>query len=92
MPTTKTKRSTRSTTRSFKVTGNNLLKKVKALIHEGNIRTISIIDKNGKTLLVFPVTIGVVGAALAPILAAVGAIAAFVSECTIKVEKDASKK
>lgn len=77
----------KKTSSTFKTTGDELLKKVKELIHEGNIRQITILDKKGKTLIVFPVTVGVVGAALVPALAAVGAIAAFVTECTIKVEK-----
>jgi len=57
------------------------------LIKEGNVRKISVIDKNGKTLIVLPLTVGVVGAVLAPPLAAVGAIAALLTECTIKVER-----
>jgi len=72
---------------SFEVTGEELLKKVKELIREGNIRKITIKDKKGKTLIVLPLTIGVVGAVLAPPLAAVGAIAALVAECTITVER-----
>ena len=62
----------------FKVNGEMLLKKVKELIQEGNIRRITIKDKDGKELVTFPLTIGVVGAVLAPVLAAVGAIAALV--------------
>jgi len=72
---------------SFKIEGEELLKKVKELIKEGNIRKITILDKKGKELVTFPLTIGVVGAVLAPVLAAIGAIAALVSECTIKVER-----
>lgn len=72
----------------FKIKGDELVKKVKELIKEGNVRKISIIDKNNKTLIVFPLTIGVVGFVLAPILAAVGALAALISECTIKVERE----
>jgi phage-related minor tail protein len=72
---------------SFKVNGEELLKKVKELINEGNIRKISIIDKDGKTLIVLPLTVGILGAVLAPMLAAVGAVAALVTECTIKVER-----
>ena len=71
---------------SFKVDGENLLKKVKELINEGNVRKITIKDKNDKVIVVFPLTIGVVGAVIAPMLAAVGAIAALVTECTISVE------
>jgi hypothetical protein len=80
---TKTKKS-----ESFKVSGEDLLKKVKELIHEGNIRKISIEDKTGKAILILPLTIGVVGAVLAPPLAAIGAIAALLTECTIRVERE----
>jgi hypothetical protein len=73
---------------TFEVKGDDLLKKVKALINEGNIRQISIIDKNDKTLVVLPLTIGVVGAVLVPALAVVGTLAALVTECTIKVERN----
>jgi len=73
---------------SFKVNGENLLKKVKEIINEGNVRKITIKDKNGKELIVFPLTVGVVGAVIAPVLAAVGAIAALLSECTISVERE----
>ncbi len=75
-------------TESFKVDGEMLLKKVKDLIKEGNVRRIKILDKDGKELIVLPLTIGVVGALIAPPLAAVGAIAALVSECTIVVERE----
>ena len=76
------------TKESFKINGENLLKKVKELIAEGNIRKISIHDKDGKEIMSFPLTVGVVGALFAPVLAAVGAVAALVGECTINVEKD----
>lgn len=72
---------------SFKVTGENLLQKVKELIEEGNVRKITIKDKNNKELLSFPLTLGVVGAVIAPVLAAVGALAALIGECTISVER-----
>lgn len=72
---------------SFQVNGENLLKKVKEIIKEGNVRRITIKDKTGKTIIVLPLTVGVVGAVIAPALAAVGAIAALVTECTILVEK-----
>lgn len=72
---------------TFEVKGEELLKKVKEIIKEGNARTITIKDKDKKTLVTFPLTIGVVGTVLAPVLAAVGAIAALISECTITVEK-----
>jgi hypothetical protein len=76
------------TKESFKISGENLLKKVKELIAEGNIRKISIHDKDGKEIMNFPLTVGVVGALLAPVLAAIGAVAALIGECTITVEKD----
>ena len=72
----------------FRVDGEELLKKVKSLIKEGNIRSITIRNKEGKDLIQVPLTVGVVGAVLLPVLAAVGAIAAFVTECTIIVERD----
>lgn len=72
---------------TFKVDGEQLLKKVKDLIKEGNVRKITIKDKSGKPLIVFPLTIGVVGVAFAPVLAAIGAIAALIGECTITVER-----
>ncbi len=71
----------------FKVNGEELLKKVKELIKEGNVRKVTIKDKDGKTILSFPLSLGVVGAVLAPMLAAVGAVAALVTECTISVER-----
>lgn len=77
---------------SFKISGENLLKKVKELIEEGNIRKITIHDKTGKELMSFPLTVGVVGAVLAPVLAAIGAVAALVGECTITVERDDESK
>lgn len=73
---------------TFKVSGENLLKRVKEIINEGNVRRIIIKDKTGKTLVEFPLTIGLVGALIAPMLAAVGAIAALVTECTITVERE----
>jgi hypothetical protein len=72
----------------FKVSGEDLVKKVKQLIKEGNIRRIIIKNEEGKTLIELPLTIGVVGAILLPALAAVGAIAAIVTNCTVVVEKN----
>lgn len=74
-------------TEEFKVSGDGLLKKIKELLHEGNIRRIIIKNDEGKTLVELPLTLGIVGAALAPILAAVGAIAALVANCTLVVER-----
>lgn len=72
----------------FKVNGEGLIKKVKELIKEGNVRKITVKDKTGKDLITFPLTFGVVGAVIAPVLAAVGAMAALIGECTISVERD----
>ena len=76
---------------SFKINGESLLKKVKELIEEGNVRKITISDKNGKELMSFPLTVGLVGAVFAPVLAAIGAVAALVGECTITVERENSE-
>ncbi len=79
-----------TTKQKFTVPGNQLVDKIKQLIHEGNIRRVRIIHKE-KTVLEIPLTIGApaaaVGILVAPLLAAVGAFAALVTECTIEVEK-----
>jgi len=74
-------------TEEFRVNGEQLLAKIKELIHAGNVRRIIIKNKEGRTVVEIPLTVGVVGAVLAPTLAAVGAIAALVSEATVVVEK-----
>jgi hypothetical protein len=73
---------------TFIVNGEHLLKKIKELVEEGNVRKITIHDKTGKEIMSFPLTVGVVGAVLAPVFAAVGAFAALISECTISVERE----
>lgn len=78
----------KTTQEEFKLNGEELIAKVKELVKEGNVRRIIIKDKEGKTLIEVPLTIGVVGIVLAPVLAAVGAIAALVTECSIIVERD----
>jgi hypothetical protein len=75
----------------FTLNGENLVKKIKELINEGNVRKVTIHDKDGKELMSFPLTIGLVGAVFAPVLAAVGAVAALIGECRISVERDESK-
>jgi hypothetical protein len=80
--------STMAKTEEFKVKGEDLVAKVKDLINEGNIRSITIRNKQGKNIVVIPLTVGVVGAVLAPMIAAVGAIAALVTECAIIVERN----
>jgi ribosomal 30S subunit maturation factor RimM len=81
--------SDKKTYEEFKISGDELLGKVKQLIAEGNVRRVIIKDKSGKTIIEIPLTIGVVGIVIAPVLAAVGTIAALVTECTILVERDA---
>lgn len=70
----------------FQVSGDALVEKIKELVHEGNIRRVIIKDRDGKTLLDIPLTMGVLGALVAPQLAALGALAALVSQATIIVE------
>jgi hypothetical protein len=74
-------------TEEFHVTGEELLAKARQLVHEGNIRRLIIRNETGHTLIEIPLTFGVVGAALLPIWAAVGAIAALATDCTIVVER-----
>ena len=74
-------------TEEIQTTGAELVAKVKELVHEGNVRRIIVKDDEGKTLVEVPLTLGVVGALLVPTLAAIGAIAALVTDCTIVVEK-----
>jgi hypothetical protein len=71
----------------FVISGEKLVSTVKKLVQEGNIRRITIKNKEGKTLIEIPLTLGVVGALFLPTLAAIGAIATLVTECTIVVEK-----
>ncbi len=71
----------------YRVAGEKLLSKVKELIQEGNVRRITIKNDEDKTLIEIPLTLGVVGAAIFPVWAAVGAIAALVTDCSIEVER-----
>ena len=71
---------------SFKAEGENVAEKIKALIHEGNVRRV-VVQHQGRTIAEFPLTAGVVGTMLAPVLAAVAALLALVKDCTIQVEK-----
>jgi hypothetical protein len=74
-------------TEEYKVSGEMLLSKAKELVHEGNIRRIIIKNEEGKTIMEFPLTLGVIGAVLLPVWAAIGAIAALAVNYTIVVEK-----
>jgi hypothetical protein len=78
-------------TEEFHLNGEELLAKIKELIRQGNIRRIIIKNKEGRIVMEIPLTFGVVGALLAPSLAAIGAIAALLSEVTVVVEKNAEK-
>jgi hypothetical protein len=71
---------------TIKVEGGQLIDQIKRLVHEGNVRRI-IIKQEDRTVAEFPLTIGVLGVVLAPVLAAVGALAALLSDCTIEVER-----
>ena len=71
----------------FQVKGDELVAKVKEIIHEGNVRRLIIKNEDGKTLVEMPLTVGVIGVLLLPVWAALGAIAALVTDCTISVEK-----
>ena len=71
---------------TFKTESENVIEKLKALIHEGNVRRI-VIQHGGRTVAEFPVTAGVLGVVLAPVLAAIGAIVALLKDCTIQVER-----
>ena len=74
-------------TEEFKLHGDEILNKLKELLHQGNIRRIILKDESGKTFMEIPLTVGVVGAIVIPVWAAIGAIAALVSKLTIVVEK-----
>ena len=71
-----------------KVSGDKVIGKIKELLHEGNVRHVVIKNDEGRTLIEFPVSIGLAGALLLPVWAAVGAIAAMVTDCTIEVERE----
>ena len=76
----------------YKVSGDKLLTKIKQIIKEGNARKIIIKNEEGKKLIEFPINIGAVGVLAAPLIAAVGAMAALLTNCQIEVEKKAVKK
>jgi hypothetical protein len=81
------KKTNPSAAEQFKISGNEILAKVKELIKEGNVRRIIIKNEKGKAMMEIPVTFAVVGAVFAPVLAAVGALAALLSKATIEVER-----
>jgi hypothetical protein len=75
---------------SIRTESENVVEKLKQLIHEGNVRRV-VIQHQGRVVAEFPLTAGVVGAVLAPVLAAIGAIVALLKDCTIQVEREESQ-
>ncbi len=71
-----------------KVSGDKVIGKIKELIHQGNVRRIIIKNDEGRSLIEVPLSVGVVGAVLAPMWAAIGAVAALVTSCSIEVERE----
>jgi hypothetical protein len=82
--------SARTVWETVKVEGGEILERVKEVIQEGNARRI-VIKQKGRLVAEFPLTVGLVGAVLAPVLAAIGALAALLSECSIEIERIAQK-
>ena len=74
---------------TIKAEGQELLNKVEELIKEGNVRRV-VIKQQGRTIAEFPLMVGVVGAVVAPVLAAIGAVIALAKDCTIEVEREAA--
>ena len=72
---------------SFKAEGEEIVDKIRDLIHEGNVRRV-VVKHHGRTVAEFPLTVGVVGAVLAPVVAAIGALVALLKDCTIHVERE----
>jgi len=74
-------------TEEFTISGDDLMAKVKEVIKQGNAKKITVRDKDGNEVISFPVTVGVAGLVLAPAFAAIGAVAALATECTIVIER-----
>jgi hypothetical protein len=72
---------------TFSAQTESVISKLKELIHEGNVRRV-VVQHQGRTVAEFPLTAGVVGAVLAPVLAAIGALVAILQDCTIQVERE----
>jgi hypothetical protein len=75
--------------KDIKVMAEDMLKTVKEVIREGNVRRITVKDKDGKVIASFPLAVGVIGVVVAPVLAAIGALSAILTECTLSIEKTA---
>jgi hypothetical protein len=82
-----TNASSNPNTQEFKLSGDDIMAKVKELVHEGNVRRITIKNEQGDSILEFPLTAGVIGVALLPVWAAIGAVLALAANCTIVVER-----
>ncbi len=80
---------TDTTTEHYRLTGEEVMAQIQRLVHEGNVRRVIVKHPDGHTIVEFPLIVGVVGAALAPVWAALGAVVALVTDCTIEVEKRA---
>jgi uncharacterized protein DUF4342 len=78
-----------TSTERFRLTGEEVLAQIQRLVHEGSVRRVIVKHPDGHTIVEFPLLVGVVGAALAPVWAALGAVMALVADCTIEVEKQA---
>lgn len=78
-------------TEKFTIQGGEVFETLKRLVHEGNVRRITIKDRAGEVILQVPLTVGVVGAALIPVWAAIGAVVALASDCSIEVERAADQ-
>jgi len=72
---------------SFKAEGEAAIDKIRSLVHEGNVRRI-VVQHQGRTVAEFPLTAGIVGVVLAPVVAAIGALIALLKDCTIRVERE----
>lgn len=79
----------RSCWETIKLEGSQLLEKLKEIIHQGNVRRI-VVRQGGRSVAEFPLTVGVVGAVVSPVLAAIGALAALLSDCSIEIEREVS--
>lgn len=76
----------RTTVQTLEARGGQIIDAIKELVHKGNVRKVSI-KQEGRIIAEFPLTFGVVGAAVAPVWAAIGAIAALTTDCTIEIER-----
>jgi hypothetical protein len=79
--------SERSTWETIKVEGGQFVDKLKGVLHEGNVRRI-VVRQGERTVAEFPLTVGVVGAVISPVLAAIGALAALLTDCSIEIERE----